>query len=63
MRDNQISDRQRIEKLEAHDAIFLTSFSSYQWETVSSLTRLETQMGILLQERRPLVPQAPNPPR
>ncbi|QCK87602.1 hypothetical protein E8L99_18475 [Phreatobacter aquaticus] len=47
--------------ISARDEIFATNFSAEQRDTVQSLTRLETQMGILLQERRVGAPQPPQP--
>jgi hypothetical protein len=55
-RQIQARDTARIEKLEARDDIFAAQFTTYQTATIQSLTRLETQMGILLQERRLSVP-------
>lgn len=52
LRQVQSRDTARIEKLEARDEVFASSFNLYQQNTVQSLTRLETQMGLLLQERR-----------
>lgn len=49
---HQIEHRSRLEKLEARDELLASTFSSYQRDTIQSLTRVETQMGILLQERR-----------
>ncbi len=52
LRTQQARDLARIEKLEARDDVFATSFNLYQQNTVQALTRLETQMVLLLQERR-----------
>jgi hypothetical protein len=55
----QLEHRARIEKLEARDELSAATFGAYQRDTVQALTRLETQMGILLQERRPPASQPP----
>ncbi len=52
LREQQARDLARIEKLEAGDDVFAKSFNLYQQNTVQALTRLETQMVLLLQERR-----------
>lgn len=51
-RQHQVEHRARLEKLEARDEVTAATFGAYQRDTVQALTRLETQMGILLQERR-----------
>jgi len=58
----QVRDTARIDKLEARDDILQTQMRDYQHQTVQGLTRLETQVGILLQDRR-LPPPLGGPPR
>lgn len=58
-KQSQAEHRIRLEKLEARDDATSAMFTSYQRETVQALTRLETQVGILLQERRVVPPPSP----
>lgn len=59
LRRDAVEHGKRIEKLEAADSLLTAQFTANQTATIQSLTRLETQMGILLQERR----LSPLPPR
>lgn len=52
LRRQMLRDVTRIEKLQTRDDVFATTFALYQHNTVQALTRLETQMMLLLQERR-----------
>ena len=56
LRQQWVRDTLRIDKLEASDRVMRDQFRDYQQQTIQALTRLETQMGILLQERRLSIP-------
>ncbi|PTM61929.1 hypothetical protein [Phreatobacter oligotrophus] len=49
IKQTQGRDAIRLDKLEARDEVFANNFAAYQRDTIQALTRLETQMGILLQ--------------
>lgn len=52
MKQTQVEQRLRIEKLEARDDLIASQIVANQTAVTQALARLEAQMGILLQERR-----------